>query len=317
MKLRIDPWGVDYESAYQIEGEADADVQVDQFVEMEEWRAVEPAPVARPDVVVFVDGVQRTEVRVLGEREGGVVYGAFASLAVGAVLARPKDARIVSGRPLRVLALGDGAETESASVHCGSLTLTFETASTAETGPGAVRGVLDVQRRDAETRLGQEMVEQGHPLVIVDGRLSFQPTRRSMAVGLIKTLHRQYLEGPRAALLADLPTGTRTPLFRIARDRPAYSWYLRLCERRPIEHAWAGLVRLETLEGIGLEGARQLADLTALHVPPFASTAAWDPRAPQNLYPISALEQQLRHELGDPEWLRRAIETHLQREVAS
>ncbi len=315
MKLRIDPWGVDYESAYQIEGEADVDVQVDQFVEMEEWRAVSPAPIARPDVIVFIDGVQRTEVRVLGEREGGVVYGAFASLSVGAVLARPGASRIIPGRPRRVLALGDGALTDPVPVRCGNLTLTFESASTAEPGPGAVREVLDVQRRDAETRLGQEMVDQGHPLVIVDGRLSFQPTRRSMAVGLIKTLHRQYLDGPRVALLADLPTGTRTPIFRIARDRPAYSWYLRLCERRRIEHLWAGLVRLETLEGIGLEGARQLADLTALHVPPFASTAAWDPRAPQNLYPISALEQQLRHDLGDPEWLRRAIESHLHKEV--
>jgi hypothetical protein len=241
LKLRIDPWAADYESSYRVEDEPGGDAHVDQFVEMEEWRAVEPEPVARPDVIAFVDGVQRTEVRVLGEREGGVVYGAFASIAVGAVLAgsgdarffggRPLrvlagsgDARFFGGRPLRVLALGDGAEAEPAAVHCGSLTLTFETASTSETGPGAVREVLDVQRRDAETRLGQEMVERGYPLVIVDGRLSFQPTRRSIAVGLIKTLHRQYLDGPRAALLADLPAGRRTPIFRIARDRPAYSW---------------------------------------------------------------------------------------------
>jgi hypothetical protein len=40
-----------------------------------------------------------------------------------------------------------------------------------------------------------------------------------------------------------------------------------------------------------------------------------DPRAPQNLYPIGGLEEQLRHSLGDHEWIRRHIETHFAREV--
>jgi hypothetical protein len=39
----------------------------------------------------------------------------------------------------------------------------------------------------------------------------------------------------------------------------------------------------------------------------------WDARAPQNLYPIAALEALLHHELGDHEWIRRHIDLHFHR----
>ena len=39
----------------------------------------------------------------------------------------------------------------------------------------------------------------------------------------------------------------------------------------------------------------------------FASTRYKDPRAPQNLYPISGLERELRRRLGDPRLLYRAL----------
>jgi hypothetical protein len=74
-------------------------------------------------------------------------------------------------------------------------------------------------------------------------------------------------------------------------------------------------VRLETLESVGLENAVRVADVTARWLPMFASTRAWDPRAPQNLFPICALEQRLHHELGDRLWIRAAIEAALAQEV--
>ena len=43
----------------------------------------------------------------------------------------------------------------------------------------------------------------------------------------------------------------------------------------------------------------RLGDLTATLLPPLASVPYKDPRAPQNLVPISALERELRHRLGD------------------
>jgi hypothetical protein len=51
--------------------------------------------------------------------------------------------------------------------------------------------------------------------------------------------------------------------------------------------------------------------MTAQHLPGLASTADRDPRAPQNLVPVGALEQQLRHRLGDPRWIRRMLMQHL------
>jgi hypothetical protein len=52
-------------------------------------------------------------------------------------------------------------------------------------------------------------------------------------------------------------------------------------------------------------------------LPRFASDAARDPRAPQNLYPIGGLEAQLKHRLGDPAVVRRAIEAQLHSEVTA
>jgi len=71
------------------------------------------------------------------------------------------------------------------------------------------------------------------------------------------------------------------------------------------------VLRLEVRSGAGLEKARRLADLSASCIPSFAGDAFRDPRAPQNLLPIGALENQLRHQLGDPLTIRRAIEARL------
>jgi hypothetical protein len=71
------------------------------------------------------------------------------------------------------------------------------------------------------------------------------------------------------------------------------------------------VVRLEMSAAAGLEAARRAAGLTAQHLPGLASTADRDPRAPQNLVPVGALEQQLRHRLGDPRWIRRMLMQHL------
>jgi hypothetical protein len=76
-------------------------------------------------------------------------------------------------------------------------------------------------------------------------------------------------------------------------------------------------VRLETPAGRGLAEAIRLADLSAREIPRFASSPARDPRAPQNLYPIGGLEDRLKHLLGDPLLLRRAVEASLHSEVTA
>lgn len=315
LSLRIDPWTPDYESAIRIDDDEPA-APVDPFVETEDWQPISPEYRPRPDTIVFIDGVQRVEMRVIGDNDGRMVYGAFTSLAVGAALARLNRPAVACEVPERVLALSDGASSEPIAVPCGNMDLEFLLQSTAKAGLAGVHEAVENAREMAETRLGERMTREGYELVIVDGRLNFQPTRRSMVIGFVKTMHRTYLQGGQLAVLAQLPTRTRTPLFRIERDRPVYSWYLRLADHRPIEHAWAGLARIETLDSIGLAAAVQLADLTTTHLPDFASTRERDSRAPQNLYPISGLEDQLRHTMGDHEWIRRHIEAYFHRETA-
>ena len=52
---------------------------------------------------------------------------------------------------------------------------------------------------------------------------------------------------------------------------------------------------------------RTIADRTAAILPIVASEPHIDPRAPQNLVPIGALERELRHRMGDPGFVYRAL----------
>jgi hypothetical protein len=315
LTLRIDPWAASYESALQIgEDEAPTQVSVQTDVEPGDWLPRRPAPLPAPESIAFIDGVQRVEMRVIGDEDGRLVYGAFTSIGVGAAVTSPgRHSRIESGLPHRIIALGGGSACPPWEVPCGAACLTFRAESSPDSGADGWRNAVRRVRHDAERALGQRMVEAGHPLVIIDGRLTFQPSQRSHAVGVAKTIRTVYLQPPYSDILRELRPGMRTPMFMIDYKDPVYSWYIRLAQPRPFEHEWAGLVQVETMAGIGRDQAVRLADITALHLPAFASHAAWDARAPQNMFPIAGLEQRLRHELGDHDWVRRNLEAHFHR----
>ncbi len=314
LALRIDPWSSEYESALQLDEEPDdgaPDIPVRTDVETDEWRLMIPEFMPLPSPVAFIDGVQRVELRVLTDQEGDRVFGAFASFGVGTVFAAEGEPRLAPERPQRALTLSAGASDDPWTIDCGSTSLVFEVRSWPGHGYAAVKEALGHHRLDSETRLGQHLTDRGYPLVVMDGRLRFTPAT-GFAVGLTKTLHHMYPPAPQRDLLHDIRPHTRTPVFEIDfKDAPRYSWYTALAERRPVDYALAGVVRLETMASIGIEAAVRLADLTTVHLPRFASSPIWDARAPQNLYPFAALEQRLRHELGDHAWVRRAIEAHI------
>lgn len=289
---------------------------VDPFVETTDWRPILPEIIERPETIAFIDGVQRVEMRVIGDHDGRTVYGAFASIAVGAAVVDRSGCIATLEMPVRVLALSDGEEYPAVSVPCGNISLDFRPQTTGDTGLVAVyRQVQDARERE-EIHLGERLDGEGHGMVVVDGRLNWQPKSGTMVIGLIKTIHRRYLEPPQLAVVPKLAPKTRTPVFRIGGKHAVYSWYLRLTESRPIDHPWTGVIRLETLDSVPLKEAIRLADLTANHLPAFASSPVYDPRAPQNLYPVGGLETQLRHSLGDTQWIRRNIEMHFMREGA-
>jgi hypothetical protein len=72
-------------------------------------------------------------------------------------------------------------------------------------------------------------------------------------------------------------------------------------------HSWTGIVRCETSGHLARDEAAAIADRTAAVLPLVASEPHVDPRAPQNLVPIGALERELRHRMGDRGLVYRAL----------
>jgi hypothetical protein len=67
------------------------------------------------------------------------------------------------------------------------------------------------------------------------------------------------------------------------------------------------VVRLEASADLTRPNVIQLADLSTITLPRFASTSYKDSRAPQNLTPIAGLERRLRGMLGDQRLLLRSL----------
>ena len=326
-RFRVDPWAADYGSSLFEEGEARAKPGVRPFVETSDWdRPVGAEVVARPEAIVFVDGVQRTEIWGFVEAGERTVRSALASIGVGAAVCASDGAYVDSWKIDRVFALAADCGAEPLTVPAGAQLLRFlpewpasSAVTDAEdvlTGAQAIANAISKRRRALERHLAEEMAAEDR-LVVLDGRLLFDPSRATPVVGLAKTIHEIYLEEPQRALVPRLGAGERTPVFAIDYETSTrYSWFLRLAPARPINHSLAGIVRLETPD-VGRDEAVRLANLTAFHLPAFASKPEHDPRAPQNLLPVGGLERRLRHEMGDALFIRRAIEDHLMREAAT
>ena len=67
---------------------------------------------------------------------------------------------------------------------------------------------------------------------------------------------------------------------------------------------------------VGVDEAVRLAELTTSVIPRFVPSRNRDPRAPQNLVPIGALEHHLRRGLGDTRLIHRRLATLLARELS-
>lgn len=305
-RLRLDPWAADYDGgAGRLEADEPA-AAVDATVELAEWRAVRPDRAAGPARLAFVDGVRRIDCRFVVEAGERHAAGLFGSFAVGAASSNG-SARIVRERIGRLAAVGGGVAIAPLTLRAGGVAVTWPVESTADDDPDAPLRLLQNAMRRAEAALAPELLGD-HDAVFVDGPLS-SLAGEGPQVGYVKRLLRSYLAPEQAALLPRLAVGERTPLFAI-RGAPLdrWSWYQRIGTGRPIDTELCGVVRCEASARLDLAAARALADLAAGHLPRFASDALRDPRAPQNLFPIGALEARLRHRLGDPLLLRRALE---------
>lgn len=310
LALRIDPWAPEYDASLQLtEVDKEEIVPVDTTVELPTWGAVDPPAGATPPLSI-VDGVRRVELRVVSDSDDRLCYGLFGSAAVGAAHLDAR-AEIADVQVQRFVVMGGGLFPDDWTIAAPSGSLDFTGISVVENTSIAPLTGLQEQMRAAEAALADQLALRPGKVVIVDGPL--QPLRppTALIVGYVKRMQRGYLGVAEASLLARLGRGQRTPLFAILDRHPRYSWYVRLAPAAPFAHGFAGVARLEIGQTTGLAEAVRVADLSARVLPRLASTPDRDPRAPQNLVPVGALEHYLRHRLGDPAWIRRLLLTSL------
>jgi hypothetical protein len=300
----VETWAPEFGAASDGAGLEVTDATVDVAVELvpADWAPLDPSQRGQVPFgsVLFVDGVQRIDARVwVIPAPGSSLLGVCASWAAGAVRC-DGSARVVAAEVRRgALCEGDGLDAiatrhgtyEARPLRGGASDPVHE-------GLGRARG--DLEARIAIEAAGASPAE----LVVVDGPLG---ARRHIpgALGYIKAHHVTYLPPPQQAVVTALGPGQRTPLFRIGDERYRYSWYLRL--PGPMAHPASGVVRCELPGELPLAGAIVTADRATATLPRFATRPHQDPRAPQNLHPIAGLERDLRHRLGDPALLERAL----------
>ena len=231
------------------------------------------------------------------------------------------DGDAPEGDRLRVFRvyLQGGGEPRDQPVGAGALRLRFR--ARLEDSARTSNQLADVLQRsmlDEEARLAEALAEDESALTIVDGPLRLRSVGQRVA-GYIKRIQSWYIAAHEFPLLGELAVGERTPLFRIAgggeagsRGRPdRYAWYLRIADMGPHYHQLSGIVRLEAPGALPRDEAARLADQCGLALPRLASSPVRDPRAPQNLTPVGALESLLTRRLGEREWVRRLIASAL------
>ncbi|ALJ91614.1 DNA double-strand break repair nuclease NurA [Thermus aquaticus] len=258
------------------------------------WEARRADPRPWPEPLYFVDGKEREEALLAqGERVallGSVAAGALVHQGGRMTLLSPVVRRVGVGlsEPLRV---GE---------------LLYEPVEAEGTDYPSLRAGLQKVREDLEKRVAQGL---SGGLLVVDGPVRF-PRPGGPLLGYIKTHWARYLPEEEEALLHALRPGERTPAFQVSREGQALaSWYVRLpLAPEGFRPPQAGLLRVETpLKGPYLE----LADLSLNLFPALASHPVKDPRAPQNLTPIGALERELARRMGSQEVVDRLLRRHL------
>jgi hypothetical protein len=303
VKFTVDPWDPAYGSSVEQEApQSEAVVVVDVECAEKGWAPRVPPPgTVPPDAVVFVDGVRRLEARVWVDTADGddAISGIFASFAAGAVRCDGR-ADVVD------VSVGRGMYAPSSSLaDVDTRAGQFAARRTDDAQPESLMYAVHADMSEVEARIAEDARRRGDELLLLDG-----PLRKAAhipdAVGIVKSHHVRYLPPALNRVVAALAAGERTPVFRVdAQPFSRYSWYVRL--PGPPGGPWAGIVRCEASGALPAAIVAALADRITFSLPAYASAPHKDARAPQNLYPIAGLERRLRHLLGDPAVIYRAL----------
>jgi hypothetical protein len=305
-QMYVEGWAPEYGAPFDPDEQmAPAEGTIDATVELSDWEPLEGVDDGA-DQVAFVDGVRRIDARLLlDDPVAGPTPGICGTFAVGATRWHRHDrwSEITDVRVERWAVLAGGLADELPAV---ALDPPYRTATTPSDDPSHLIGELHTRMRRAEGELASALAADA--FVVADGPLN-KPLAPLSVVGYIKSHRVTYLPPEQNVVISELAPGQRTPLFTIAADRPdvcRYSWYVRLAMLHG-GHSWTGIVRCEASGKLPKDEVRTIADRTAALLPIVGSEPHIDPRAPQNLVPIGALERELRHRMGDPGLVYRAL----------
>jgi hypothetical protein len=309
-RLFVEGWAPGYGSPLETdERMVPPEGSVDTAVEPGEWlprRGTDDGT----GTIVFVDGVRRVDARLTLDEPEGPVPGICGSFGVGSVvwdrLARSSSFESVLIERWAIFSKG-----KQETFPPLELQPAVASTTTASAEPDAPVKELQAKMRRAEARCAAGSSDGGR-LVFSDGPLEHGIAGR--VVGVIKSHVITYLPPDLNVLVGSIPVGHRTPLFTIW-DHRKYSWYVRLADLAG-GHPWSGVVRCETPGQLPLEEVLAIADRSAAILPLVSSEPHLDPRAPQNLVPIAALETHLRHLMGDPGLVYRAMREAVMREAS-
>jgi hypothetical protein len=310
-QLYVEGWAPEYGSSYETDEALADEGKVDETVEVEGlWAPIDGVDdgVAR---VGFVDGVRRVDARLTIDEPDGPVPGICGTFGVGGVVwdRTIPSSKLTHARIGRLAVFGNG---NVAPIPVAGPQLIYRSESVPDSDPGVLVKRFHSAMRQAEAVLSEEMAQSGL-FVIADGPIN--DLSATEKVGYIKSHRAPYLTPATSPIVGRLRAGQRTPLFLIGKGGayPRYSWYQRLAELDG-GHSWTGVVRAEVSSHLDLETAIVVANRTAAVLVQVASEPHIDPRAPQNLVPIAALERELRRRLGDPGFVYRALRSAVMRQ---
>lgn len=299
MEFTVETWAPEYGVAADAERlePADGDIVVDAEYPAGQWSAIDPQPQATsPAPVVFVDGVRRVDARVWITAGSKTHVGLCASVAAGAVRCAPGGARVVGSELFR----GVYADATVAGAPIVTRHGVYDFVPCTSSAPDDLYRAIHEQMTQLEARIEGADAD----LVVFDGPLRGRTF--GGGVGFIKTQHVQYLPDREQQVVTTLRAGQRTPLFLIGGSRfRRWSWYVRL--PGPFPSPMSGIARCELPARGSVSEAVHRADTVTATLPRYASEPHKDSRAPQNLYPIAGLEDDLRRRLGDRDLMERAL----------
>ncbi|MBT9547111.1 MAG: hypothetical protein IV090_17095 [Candidatus Sericytochromatia bacterium] len=330
-KVRADGWSLDYGSALELTEEAVSKEKIQPEVEVasEDWGpvALKMGPEqALQDLVPVrvVDGVRRLHQRLVLELPDGFWYGGMGSIATGALEILPGQTRsleqaLIAARIERFALFGGVGEVFNTPLLIPGVPLPFQGRRISqENTPSAPVEALHTLMRQAEDALVNDLQNsQQIGLTLVDGPLQFHRIdRKGKVVGFVKSQYTRYLPSQLQFWVQRLAPRERTPLFGIGED--ILSWYVNLGQTQLTDHALSGIVRLETVSDgskTHLNQVIELANGLQALLPLLATLRHKDPRAPQNLVPVQALENALRRKMGSEMLIQRRLQQFLYSEI--